>query len=30
MDYTWVYVDLFDLAWNLNEVREINKILLDF
>jgi hypothetical protein len=30
MDYTWVYVDLFDLAWNLNEVREINKILVDF
>jgi len=30
MDYVWIYVDLFELTWNLNEVHEITKICLDF
>jgi hypothetical protein len=29
MIYVWVYVDLFELIWNLNELREINKICVD-
>jgi len=30
MDYVWVGVDLFELVYDLNEVREINKIRKDF
>jgi len=30
MDYVWVGVDSFELVYDLNEVREINKIREDF
>jgi hypothetical protein len=30
MDYVWVSVDSFELVYDLNEVREINKIREDF
>jgi predicted MPP superfamily phosphohydrolase len=30
MDYVWIYVDLFELTWNLNKVHEITKICVDF
>ena len=29
MIYVWVYIDLFELVWNLNEEGEINKFYVD-